>query len=390
MADMAGFNVEYTNVYQRNIKIYKGIDNIIEFDIKNADQKRIDLSTIANLQLNIMDAAGNGLISSPYEIVPTTLRGIASAVIPAIDLNDLTDQYLTYSVTGVKDGREILLYSDTRFSGSGTIELSGKAMPSVRKVRIYNTFTAEIDLKGQPIYHSSAIPVKFYEAIPTKLLDFEIHVTGFIGSVWLDATKNSTINAEAFKAEGKPYGSWTRTVEDGKFTGIVPYGSNIKVDDYNFLRLSFDCPTISGVGAGFIVTRNNGVYNVTIKSGGTGYAVGAMIKIPGDQIGGVHGVNDLIISVTGLDSSSAGYTSSYIVSSVSRITWSGSAALGTGTYTVTGTNIAGVVNRVIVRQSFQGSIDGQNLNDIYTDYLDGGIGPEEYDESEQLYDGGNS
>ena len=27
LADLAGFTVEYTNVYQRNIKIYAGIDN---------------------------------------------------------------------------------------------------------------------------------------------------------------------------------------------------------------------------------------------------------------------------------------------------------------------------------------------------------------------------
>ena len=46
LADMASFNVEYTNVYQKNVKIYNGIDNTIEFDIKNADQKRIDLATI--------------------------------------------------------------------------------------------------------------------------------------------------------------------------------------------------------------------------------------------------------------------------------------------------------------------------------------------------------
>ena len=29
LADLAGFSVEYTNVYQRNVKIYNGIDNKI-------------------------------------------------------------------------------------------------------------------------------------------------------------------------------------------------------------------------------------------------------------------------------------------------------------------------------------------------------------------------
>lgn len=349
LADMASFNVEYTNVYQRNVKIYKGIDNVIEFDIKNADQKRIDLSTLTDIKLIVMDAAGNELTNSPYDVEPTSLKGIATATIPSLDLEELTDQFLTYSMTCVKNGQEMLLYSDTRFSGSGILDFSTKAMPRVRSQQVYDTFTAEIDLKGQPIYHSSAIPVKFYEAIPTTNLDFEIHVNGFIGSIWLDATKNSTINPEAFKAAGKPFGSWTRTIEDGPFTGIVPYGSNINIEGYNFLRVSFDCPVINGVGAGFIVTRNNGSYDVTVKSGGTGYAVGAMIKVPGDQLGGVSGINDLIITVTGIDASSSGYTSSYIVSTVTSVSWTGLAALGTGTHLVTGVNIAGTVNKVVVK-----------------------------------------
>ena len=49
LADLAGFTTEYTNVYQRTLKIYNGIDNTLEFDMKNADQKRIDLSTLTNI-----------------------------------------------------------------------------------------------------------------------------------------------------------------------------------------------------------------------------------------------------------------------------------------------------------------------------------------------------
>ena len=46
LANLAGFNVEYTSVYQRTINLFKGIDNVVEFDIINADQKRVDLTEI--------------------------------------------------------------------------------------------------------------------------------------------------------------------------------------------------------------------------------------------------------------------------------------------------------------------------------------------------------
>ena len=41
LADLAGFNVEYTNVYQRNAKIYSGIDNTIDFDIKKIGRAHV-------------------------------------------------------------------------------------------------------------------------------------------------------------------------------------------------------------------------------------------------------------------------------------------------------------------------------------------------------------
>ena len=36
-------NVEYRKVYQRNIKIAKGIDNVITFEIKNSDHKPVSI-----------------------------------------------------------------------------------------------------------------------------------------------------------------------------------------------------------------------------------------------------------------------------------------------------------------------------------------------------------
>lgn len=348
LANLTGFNVEYTNVYQRNVKIYNGIDNVLEFDIKNADQKRIDLLTLDQIQLNVMDASGNALPNSPYDVTPTNMKGIATTTIPYEDLAELSEQYLKFSITALKNSNDVILYTDSKFGAVGTLELVGSAMPTFRDSRVFNTFTAEIDLKGMPTYHSSAIPTKFYEAVPTQTLDIEIHVSGFVGSIWVDATESSTINAEAFKKAGKPFGSWTRTVEDGEFDGIVPFGSNLTVGSYNYFRVSYECPIISGVGASFVVTRANNTYDVDIRSGGTGYAVGARILVTGDQLGGTAGVHDLEILVTGVDASSAGYTSSYAVSGISSITWTGTAQSGTGTHQVTGTNIAGIVEKIVV------------------------------------------
>jgi hypothetical protein len=234
LADLAGFTVEYTNVYQRNVKIYNGIDNTIEFDIKNADQKRIDLSTLTNIELNVMDAAGNALPNSPYNVTTSALKGIGTVVIPQEDLVDLTDQFLKYSVTCVKAGADTILYADSRFGAVGTIELVGSALPTFRDPVEYKTFTGEIDLDGNVINHFSAMPATFYEAVPTTQMSFDTTITGFIGTIWLEATKHSTISVESFR-QAERLRSFTASVPT---TTTVSF-DNVDVGEYKYFRVSF-------------------------------------------------------------------------------------------------------------------------------------------------------
>jgi len=349
LADLAGFNVEFTNVYQRNVKIYNGIDNTIEFDIKNADQKRIDLTSISQIKLNVMDASGYELTNSPYDVTPTALKGIASVTIPQDDLADLDNQYLKYSVSAIKNGKDVLLYADARFGAVGTIELVGNAMPNIRPEKTYNTFTAEIDLKGVPIYHSSAIPCKFYEAVPTEYLSFDIYVTNFAGSIWLDATTNSTINLQAFQSAGKPFGAWNQSSADGLYTGVIPFGSNIPVGNYEYFRVSYQSPSVNGVGASFDIRQSGTIYTVAIHNSGTGYTVGSIIKVPGSQLGGIDGINDLIITVTAVDGVSSTAPSSYTISSIAHVTWIGTAVDNGNFYpALTGANFSGTIDKIIV------------------------------------------
>lgn len=235
LIDLAGFIVEFTSVYQRNVKLYNGIDNTIEFDIKNADQKRVDLTTLSIIELNIMDASGNSLPNSPYAITPILeKKGISYVTIPQEDLVDLTPQFLTYSVSATKNGKDVMLYADTRFGAVGVIELIGNAMPTFRDDKIYKTFTGEIDFMGNVIYHTSAIPATFYEAVPTSQLWFAIDVTGFVGKVWLEATTNSTISVNSYLHATKlrEYTCPTATTTTIRF-------DNVDVADFKYFRVLY-------------------------------------------------------------------------------------------------------------------------------------------------------
>ena len=120
LADLAGFTVENTIVYQRTTKIYRGVDNVLEFDIQNADQKRLDLLTtpsITNIHMNVMDAGGKALPHSPYTVTATSTKGIASVTIPSADLAGLNTQFLKYSVTARPTVQFVVRSTLTRIEG---------------------------------------------------------------------------------------------------------------------------------------------------------------------------------------------------------------------------------------------------------------------------------
>ena len=237
LADLAGFNVEYTNVYQRNAKIYSGIDNTIDFDIKNADQKRIDLTTYDSIELNIMDISGNALPSSPYTVVPTLTKGIATVTIPAIDLENLIPQSFKYSVIATDGTKTIPLYVDSHFNALGTIQLIGPAVPTTRPTRLFDSFKGEIDYAGNVTHVSSAIATNFYEAIKTTSLSFDISVHNFIGSIYLQGTKDTTISVESFKNAEK-----LQEFNTSIATNNTVSFDNIPVGEYSYFRICWTNP----------------------------------------------------------------------------------------------------------------------------------------------------
>ncbi len=77
--------------------------------------------------------------------------------------------------------------------------------------------------------------------------------------------------------------------------------------DFQFYKtrwVNLEAPVRQGSGAMFDVIANDGdpgVYSVTVTNSGSNYLVGHKIKILGSALGGVDGVNDLILTVVQVD-----------------------------------------------------------------------------------------
>jgi hypothetical protein len=233
--------VEWRIVYQRTIKIYKGIDNTLEVDVKNNDQKRVSLAG-KTIHMVIFDQANNEV--ARYTAINLeddsshAGRGLARISVLSSDLENLIPQSFNFVVYMENENETIeILYGDSKYGARGTIELLNgiNSKPVLRKK--YDNFRPETNYQTNQThvthYYSDPIAVKFYQAIPTPQVNLSVNVTNFIGTVEIQATNNDTIGHEAFNRPSIQ----TQTFTQSRSTPVE--FTNIDIGEYTYLRIKY-------------------------------------------------------------------------------------------------------------------------------------------------------
>jgi hypothetical protein len=237
--------VEWRIVYQRTIKIYKGIDNVLEVDVKNNDQKRISLLG-KQIYMVIFDQANNEinryLANNLEDDSSQTSKGLARITIMSTDLENLIPQSFSFVVyMHNEDATLEILYGDSKYGARGTIDLLNGVNHKPRLNKRYDNFKQETNYQTSQTrsvsYYSDPMPVRFYEAVPTTIVKVTAHVTGFVGTIGIQTTQNETFSHEAFMKEPVQ----TQIFTQARNTPVV--FDNIDVSQLTYIRLKFTSNT---------------------------------------------------------------------------------------------------------------------------------------------------
>ncbi len=241
--DPATCPVEWKIVYQKPIKIYKGVDNVLELEVKNGDQKRVDIFG-KTVKFVIMDQTSREVETYNATVVDDgstdCVKGVARITIPEADLANLDPQHLKFTSYILNaDNTKTLLYGDTKYGAQGFIDLLDGIVPTSREVRRFDTFQQETNYNGRTFeertvtYYSSTVPVKFYEAIPTVQADISVYVTGFVGTIKIQTTKKESLGHEAFLDTAVQ----TQVFTTARSTPVL--FSDIDTTDVTYLRVCY-------------------------------------------------------------------------------------------------------------------------------------------------------
>ena len=151
----SGFITEYRQVYQRQLQVYKGIENTLQFRLLNADQKAQDVSALTpyfiaydERKTTVIEKIGTILQTSDSTVFKN--KGLVEVKISASDIETLDNQYLTYSIYFKNaNNDDVLTYTNAHFGGTNIIKLSDAIYPDPQESKSVTTFTANIEF-GEP------------------------------------------------------------------------------------------------------------------------------------------------------------------------------------------------------------------------------------------------
>ena len=139
----AGLLTEYRPVYQRTIKISRGVDNLIQFKLLNADQKPV---TITQTPMFIaFDENMRQIFQKECDILDDgstrNTLGMFTVKITDADLLNVPQQYLKYNVYLLDNtGNRSVTYANTAFESAGVMYVDGASYPGPIPNYLINRF----------------------------------------------------------------------------------------------------------------------------------------------------------------------------------------------------------------------------------------------------------
>ena len=216
-------------MYQRDLKIQKGIKNQVRVQFKNSDQKRVQIYTTQTFVFSLFDAINRRLLlEKELEVldVSTSTRGQALLTLTESDTLDLDRSSYQYTVKLQDvDGTYLPAYANTYYGMAGTLHLSNEVYPVLQDsievknfVKSYNDDISLYEHKSGNVYASPEYNGN------TALHTVAFYLTNYRGTVYVQGTLDNTPDSSGnyYTIATKTYNG-TSGIDYLNFNGVYSY-----------------------------------------------------------------------------------------------------------------------------------------------------------------------
>lgn len=164
-------------MYARNLKIYKGADNPIVIEMKNSDQKPVDI-TGKTFVLNILDQEERKTLVSRTGNNINNSKGKVKFTITESDLLNVSGQFLNYSILENTSGNRGAVFVDDQYGAMGNIEV------------IDGPYTEFRDSQEITLPNTNPVSVEAFPQLNqnSALHTAQLYMTNFTGKIKVEAS----------------------------------------------------------------------------------------------------------------------------------------------------------------------------------------------------------
>ena len=219
----SGYHGRNSTVYDRRIKLYKGVSNPLSFTFKNEDQKAQDI-TAKTYEFNLIDSeTKQSVVTRNLTILDDgstiTKKGTASVTVTEGDLLTLDAKFYNYAIREVAaDNTRTVTFADSFYNAAGTVEVLDGAYPDMIDSTEINSFTSTT---GPLTRTSSAIDANPGINNNVALHTIAIYQKSFVGTLRIQGTMVSTPDdADYFDVATISFDSNSDAITYYNFTGV--------------------------------------------------------------------------------------------------------------------------------------------------------------------------
>ena len=216
-------------MYQRELKIQKGIKNQVRIQFKNSDQKKVSISNTQTFVFSMFDAINQRLIiEKDLEVLEesTGTKGIALLTLNESDTLDLTKSSYQFSVKMQNiDGTYLPAYANTYYGMAGTVYVSEDVFPLLQPSQSVSDFLKNYNDEIFKYEHKSGNVYAYPEFNGnTALHTLAVYMTAYKGTVYIQGTLDNSPGSSGnyVTISTKTYTGFTG-IDYTNFNGVFTY-----------------------------------------------------------------------------------------------------------------------------------------------------------------------
>jgi len=159
---MSGNSIRrYQTVYAKTLKLHKGVDNRLQFQLINQDQKPINV-TSKELFFRIINEDGTKLLFTKMLTNIVALNGIVQLDTISTDIIDIETQYCYYSIEMSDGTADLPVFVDHNSGARGKIQIVDSVLPDFTPSNLVNVPNHQLPSRTGPAitYYSSVFSAR--------------------------------------------------------------------------------------------------------------------------------------------------------------------------------------------------------------------------------------